>query len=226
MLLPKAHHINNWLVRTANSYACQDSHSLMHSNLQSCVPYLKISKKTPVSDDKRSLRIMADVLGVVASGVGIGSLAIQIASSVQQILDFWSSVKDAPEGIRRLLDELRLLAEVLSTIDDVRDDHSSSAEQTATRKAIQYCHNAAREVDAVVKDIAGGLATSKSWKHRAAVKFVLKDKRITKDLQRLDRAKSMLLLVQQCYTKYSYARTGLFSKLMYNLTYAGHKLAP
>ena len=144
---------------------------------------------------------MAEVLGVVASGISIAGLAIQIASSVQQILDFWASMKSAPSDIQILLEELNLLAEILSTVDCDTDNDKTSPRQNSTLKAAQYCRNAASCIDAVVKDLSDGFAMPRGRRHWTAVKAVLKDNKMAKCLQRLERAKTMLSLAQQCYAQ-------------------------
>lgn len=145
---------------------------------------------------------MAEVLGIIASGVSIASIAIQIVGSVQQILDFWSSIRDAPTDIQDLLEEVQLLASLLLELDDNDNDYSGSSRQPAATKAAQYCKNAANSIDAVIKDLAEGFAMSKGRRRWTAVKAVLKEKKMTKSLQRLERAKMMLSLAQQCYTQF------------------------
>ncbi|MCJ1387875.1 hypothetical protein MMC18_000718 [Xylographa bjoerkii] len=144
---------------------------------------------------------MAEVLGVVASGISIAGLAIQITTSIQQILDFWSSIKGAPTEIQNLLEELDLLAEILSTVDDNSDNDENPPRQAAAVKATRYCQNAASCIDAVVKDLSKGFEMPRGRRHWTAVKAVLKDKTMSKSLQRLERAKTMLSLAQQCYTQ-------------------------
>ena len=148
---------------------------------------------------------MAEILGIVASGVSIGSIAIQIVGSVQQILDFWSSIKDAPSDIQDLLEELQILANLLLEF----DNNPNASKQAAAAKATEYCKNAATSIDSVVKDLADGFkdladgfAMSKARRRWTAVKAVLKEKKLTRSLQRLERAKLMLSLAQQCYTQF------------------------
>lgn len=145
---------------------------------------------------------MAEVLGIIASGVSIASIAIQIVGSVQQVLDFWSSIRDAPTDIQDLLEEVQLLANLLLELDDNDNDSSGSTRQPTATKAAQYCKNAANSIDAVVKDLADGIAMSKGRRRWTAVKAVLKEKKMAKSLQRLERAKMMLSLAQQCYTQF------------------------
>lgn len=57
-----------------------------------------------------------DVLSVAASGVGVVSLAIQLADSINKLYHFWNSVQDAPADLRAMVEELRLLSAVLNGI--------------------------------------------------------------------------------------------------------------
>ena len=147
---------------------------------------------------------MAEVLGVVAGGISIVSFAIQIASSVQQILDFWASMKGAPQNVQNLLEELDLLAEILSMVNGnigIIDNDETSPRHIATLKAARYCQSAAKCIDAVVKDLSDGFAMPRGRRHWTAVKAVLKDKKMSECFRRLERAKTMLSLAQQCCTQ-------------------------
>ena len=146
---------------------------------------------------------MAEVIGVVASGISIGSLAIQIVSSIQQLLDFWSTVKDAPENVQALLQEINILGNLLSEIDGNEGEEHSSVIRQAITKATEYCQLALDKIDTVLRDLASGLYSTRGRiKHWTAVKTALKDKRLEKSLVRLERAKSLLNLAYQCYTQY------------------------
>ena len=143
---------------------------------------------------------MAEVLGVVASGISIGSLAIQLVDSVQQILDIWSSIKGAPENVQDLLEELRILGELLSELTENGDEQA-----VPTRKSLllaaQYCKKAIASVDKVLKDLADGIASSKGrTRNWSAIKAAVKDKVLERSMSRLERAKSLLVLARQCYT--------------------------
>lgn len=45
-------------------------------------------------------RDMAEVLGVVASGISVASFAIQLADSIKKLEKFVDNVRDAPEDIK------------------------------------------------------------------------------------------------------------------------------
>ncbi|MCJ1242806.1 hypothetical protein MMC30_000001, partial [Trapelia coarctata] len=110
----------------------------------------------------------------------------------------WSSIKDAPTDIQDLLEELQILANLLLEF----DSSPNSPTQVAATKAAQYCKNAGVKIDTVVKDLADGFAMSKGRRRWTAVKAVLKENKMARSLQRLERAKSMLSLAQHCYTQF------------------------
>ncbi|KAL1969337.1 hypothetical protein VTN77DRAFT_9529 [Rasamsonia byssochlamydoides] len=56
---------------------------------------------------------MADVIGVVGTGVGVASLAIQVSEKIVALQSFLKSVKAAPEELISLLSEMHMLNEVL-----------------------------------------------------------------------------------------------------------------
>ena len=71
-----------------------------------------------------------DGLSSAAGVIAVASVAIQLADSVRQIYEFWESVQDAPENIRHIASDLRLLANVLN--DTATCEERYGASETAT----------------------------------------------------------------------------------------------
>jgi len=132
---------------------------------------------------------MAEVLGVVASGLSVGSFAIQVVDSVQKLRNFWNSIKDAPDNIKALLEELDTLGRII-----ILEDQGQ-----ASSEARLHCQSAASKVTAVVKDLEGVFGTAKRARYWAKVKAALEEKKLEKCLKRLERAKLSLILAKQCY---------------------------
>ena len=61
---------------------------------------------------------MAEVFGLIASGVSIGALAGQIASSVVKLKSYLDRIRDVPEDISILINEIEDLHFLLSDIED------------------------------------------------------------------------------------------------------------
>ena len=63
-------------------------------------------------------------LGVIASGIGIASLALQVGDSILKLKKVWDSIKEAQDEIRYLIDEIEILHLVLSDITARNAGHS------------------------------------------------------------------------------------------------------
>ena len=146
---------------------------------------------------------MAEVLAVVASGISVGSLAIQIVGSVQQLLEIWSTIRDAPQNFRDLLEELKILGEILFECAEDCDGHTSTSPKASTL-AVQHCQKAVSNIDIVLKDLTNGITSTKGRTRRwAAVKAAVKDKAIERSITRLERAKSLLMIARQSHAEQS-----------------------
>jgi hypothetical protein len=63
---------------------------------------------------------MAETLGVVSSGMAVVSLAIQLAENIKKLKDFCQAVREAPDNLLRVIDELETLSSVLEGVDRSR----------------------------------------------------------------------------------------------------------
>ena len=55
-------------------------------------------------------------LSAAASGIAVVSVAMQLAEGLKKTCDFWKSIKEAPETIRAISEDLELLSSVLTQI--------------------------------------------------------------------------------------------------------------
>jgi len=79
---------------------------------------------------------MAEVLGFVASVFSVASLAIQLGDSLQKACDFWDSIEDGPDDIRRVSAELRLLANFFHML---QYEHSSGSIDPVHEQLVKDC---------------------------------------------------------------------------------------
>lgn len=61
---------------------------------------------------------MAEAVGVLASGIAIGTLAAQITSSVIKLKSYWDQVRDAPEDIKDLMEQIDNYNNVLAQLEE------------------------------------------------------------------------------------------------------------
>lgn len=142
---------------------------------------------------------MAEMLGIVASGMGIASLAIQIGDNVIKLRDFLNAVKEAPEEVKYLIEEIETLSLVLSEIGtDRNEDATGQIESVASKKCLDLCRRGAEVLSTVVRE-----AEQEVSKRRrvGSVKMVLKKGVLDKLRDRLRTVQFMLMLSNQTYSE-------------------------
>lgn len=148
---------------------------------------------------------MAEVLGVVASGISIAQLAGQILATGLKLRCLFHEIRDAPESFEFLLGQIQIIAAALHelTIDDAAEFGISSALHGSLRTATDQCQKAADQLSCTIKDLSAELQTPRRFRRRlVAAKFVLKKDSITRFEHRLYAAVQCLTLTQQLYILY------------------------
>ena len=153
-----------------------------------------------------------DVLNSGASILAVVSLAIQLADSVKKIYEFWESVQDAPEAIRQMTSDLRLLAKVLNDTaaceerygaSETTADLLSSCEQTSRlhRQCFSNKLQGRDRIEAAEKITEGlkiGLASSSCRRRKwSAVKSVFKEDKFSAFQSSIEKIKTTLILARQ-----------------------------
>ena len=134
-----------------------------------------------------------DGLSVAASGIAVASVALQLAGSVKQIYEFWNSVKEAPDEIRAITQDLRVLSSVLARIANEAQHHEPEATLEA---ALNGCLANVKILTSLLKGIEPGFASTRSRTRKwSALKAVLKRGQLVKFREALEWAKSTLMLV-------------------------------
>lgn len=134
-------------------------------------------------------------LGIAASGIGIASLALQVGDCIVKLKTFCDAVKNAPEEIGYLIEEIETLSLVLSEF-EASDAAVSTIRQESTSRCLLFCQKAASILSELVKDVE---AEIRKRKRIGSVKAVLKRDAIKKLRERLMSAQSMLMLSNQIY---------------------------
>ena len=149
---------------------------------------------------------MAEAIGVVASGMAIGTLATGITSSIVKLKSYLDQVQDAPEDFQDLIEELEILSLVLADIeDDQRQNHMSSLilDSTPTSRCLQHCKQGADRLNELTNNLSTDLdACSKFKRKRASAKVVLKKSQIDRYKVKLERAIRLLSLSHQIYMRW------------------------
>ncbi len=145
------------------------------------------------------------VVGVIASGISIGTLAAQITSSIIKLKSYWDQVQDAPEDMLDLIEELEDLNQLLIDIEeDQRQNPMSNLilDPSSSSRCLQHCKRGATRLkeltDSLSEDMKGNSRSKRKW---ASVKLVLKKDKTDRYRMKLQRVISLLNLSHQIYTR-------------------------
>jgi hypothetical protein len=141
---------------------------------------------------------MAEAFGVVAGGISVASLAIQILENINRVINFCESIREAPTDIQRILLELQLLSNIISGIQLVFQKRSLPKISEATiKKSLDLVRHDISKLSDLSLDLERKLKSEKritrTW---ARVQTVLSEKKIAILRDNLDRAKGTLQLLQ------------------------------
>jgi hypothetical protein len=152
----------------------------------------------------RSPLEMAEILGVIASGVSIGALAGQIASSVVKLKTYLDQVRDAPEDIKILIDEIDNLHLLLSDIEDDQSRNPYSAmlvDNSSALRCLDHCKRGVERLQRVADEMAVNFEDVKPMKKKLiSAKIVWKRDKVERYRAELASAVRLLTLACQIYT--------------------------
>lgn len=139
---------------------------------------------------------MAEGIGVAASGITIGALAIGVANSAIKLRSIWNQVQNAPDDMLCLIEELEQTSYMLADSEEYQQRNPMSRlvlDSTSISRCLQRCK---KEVDQL-KEFTDGLSndlehSSKLKRKRAAAKIVLQKDQIHRYKEKLDRTLKML----------------------------------
>lgn len=150
---------------------------------------------------------MAEIIGVISGAITLGGVAVQLASSIKQLKDCWEQIRDAPDDIKWLIRDIEIFGLVLTDVEHdsaLGSGPSSLANSKAAMQSLRLCKEATRELEILVKDLAQDIdSPSQFQRSYAAVKMTLQKSRIEKYRSRLRNVTSLLMLSQQCYTRFA-----------------------
>ena len=148
---------------------------------------------------------MAELVGVVASGITIGTLAAQIASSITKLRSYRNQVQNAPEDIQDMIHELEALNHLLASVehDLSRSNVSSLAfSSQSVSQCLEQCKQASVRLEELTDSLSKDLrAESMSKRRWASAKIVLKKDRIERHKGKLERSIRILSFSYQVYNR-------------------------
>jgi hypothetical protein len=130
---------------------------------------------------------MAETVGLV---VGVVSFGVQLAESLQKVKRFYNTVKDAPERLADIIDEIGSLSDILT---ELEQDPTSSGANTgpAMQRCVAACRKAVDRFSIFADSLESRMKRSKGL---GSVKFAMKNESIESVIASLESSKSNLVL--------------------------------
>lgn len=150
---------------------------------------------------------MAEVLGVVASGIAVVDAAGQIGSGIMKLKKLWSEVKDVPETINSLMQQLELLTVVIGEMETIQQSSVGDAMRPFNSQGMQLsmmrCREAMDTLDHLVSKLAMHVdSEQRSKRARAKLKVALSKDNLAQCHDRLKDTVQLLQFAQGCYQMY------------------------
>jgi hypothetical protein len=148
---------------------------------------------------------MAEILGIVASGISVAQIAGQVINSIIKLKGYWEQVKGVPAEINHLLGEIDSLSLLLYHIQDNQPPQVSEnvpLGSTGVQQCCKLCQDAAEELRILVRDMERKFEGKIGWKRRVgSAKVVLKKEEVKGLKRRMKNAVRLLSLALSWQTK-------------------------
>ncbi|KAL6713632.1 hypothetical protein ACLMJK_009097 [Lecanora helva] len=152
---------------------------------------------------------MTEAIGLAASGIAIGTLAAQVTASAIKLKSYYDQLRDAPQDLRDLIDELEILGIVLSDIENDQQQNPISSlilNSNSSSRCLKFCKQGADRLDELVRGLSPALESDRgARKGLASANLVFKKDRLENCKATLERAIRLLMLSHQEYTSCLYA---------------------
>lgn len=153
---------------------------------------------------------MAEVLGLVASGISVAQFAGSIVTTSLKVKALLDEVKGAPESLRDTLDHIEILTPILCEATTGGDDGAgtnspaspaTSNLQQAMQKALKACQMASEQLELLARSLTSEIDAARGSvrRKRAMVKVVLKKGTLVQYETRLQKAVQLLTFAQGTY---------------------------
>lgn len=143
-----------------------------------------------------------EALGGAASVISVASLAIQVCEELKKVHDFWQSVKEAPDDVARISTEINLCitwVTIIATNYQRQGFNHGSLNEVAATDTLKLCLKAALDMNDEFKDLESRFSKGLLCRKWASVKFVFRKDKTEKVMIRVERMKTLLIIVQTCY---------------------------
>ncbi|KAF4635034.1 hypothetical protein G7Y89_g3062 [Cudoniella acicularis] len=143
-----------------------------------------------------SLVCSMEALAAASSIFSVVSLALQLATTVQNIIDFWESMKDAPVEIQEIRAHLKVLSTLLRSIENDAPSSAIIDASDVAQSCLGICAARITKLEILTKEFGKGLNGNGVQRKWTGLKKVLREKKLAVYWGELERAKSTMILYQ------------------------------
>ncbi|CAD0082688.1 unnamed protein product [Aureobasidium vineae] len=101
---------------------------------------------------------MAEIFGAVASGIGIAGVAAQAIDGIRKLQAFCNDIRDAPEEIKYLTNELEILLGTIAGIEAQIQRNASMCQNMNPTPALRFVDQSVRSLNAVIEKLNAEIA--------------------------------------------------------------------
>jgi hypothetical protein len=135
-----------------------------------------------------------EVIGAASGVIAIASIAIQLAETIKELVEFGKAVQDAPADIRALLQDLEVLRSALLQIHRTSSSIGIDAvTETVLKECEKKIYSLKTELEPSISKLKSNKLACRKW---SALKITLKKGKIESLQKAIEYAKSTLILVQ------------------------------
>jgi hypothetical protein len=140
---------------------------------------------------------MAEILGIVSGSIAVA----ETASAVLELKRLWNEVRDAPDYVDSLIDQLSFVHPLLTeTETELRVDEKLLASSVTARLSLKYCKRILWDLDGVAHDLRQQIEGKRRLSRgKAKVKVTLGKDAICPLQKRMQDALQLLGIAQQTY---------------------------
>jgi len=141
---------------------------------------------------------MAEVIGIVASGIAIGQATAALTSSLLKLKSLWNEFRDVPNDLLHLVHELEIVCLVLAESDPQGTSGTCTPSSRPSELAWKLTNDGAKGLKSLVDDLQAELKQDQRWKGKfVAAKTVMKRDQIKRLKSRLKTCIRLLTLANQ-----------------------------
>ncbi|KAG9526791.1 hypothetical protein KCV07_g253, partial [Aureobasidium melanogenum] len=147
---------------------------------------------------------MAEVFGVVASGIGIAGVAAQAIDGIRKLQAFCNDIRDAPEEIKYLTTELEILLGTIANIETQIQRNSTLCGNMDPTPALRFVDQSVRSLNAVIEKLNAEIVQKRRM---GSMKMAWRKKVLESHLMKIERSKTSLSLAVTAYSTELYLQT-------------------